>query len=189
MAHALTLLRLILAVPFALAMARPDPAAALWAALLFGVAIATDLLDGIVARRRGTESALGRLFDHAADFLFVMAGLCAAALRGALPWLLPLVVALAFAQYLVDSFLLHRAPRLRMSRLGRANGILYFFPLGGDILARLGLAGLAAPALLVAWALVLTTLASMVDRLLALPRLHRRAPDSPSAGTEDRSPR
>jgi CDP-diacylglycerol--glycerol-3-phosphate 3-phosphatidyltransferase len=167
MANLLSLSRLLLVVPFALLVAQGGFRNAAFAATLFCVAIATDLADGPLARARGTESALGRALDHGADFLFVNAGLCAAAAHGFVPWLLPGLVALAFAQYVIDSYWLHRARELRMSALGRWNGILYFVPLGGVILAELGLEFLTAPIGWVAWALVASTLASIADRALA----------------------
>lgn len=175
MANLLSVSRLLLVVPFALLIARGGAQNAVWAAVLFALAIATDLADGPLARARGTASPLGRALDHGADFLFVCAGLFAAATRGALPWLLPVLVAIAFAQYVVDSFWLHRARELRMSALGRWNGILYFVPLGGAILVELGLAFLALPNTWVAWALVASTLASILDRAFA-------ARAKPSAG-------
>ena len=79
MANALSLLRLLLSAPFAFWML--DPAAAPQAALLFVLAIATDLADGPIARRRGSVSALGRTLDHGSDFVFVTSGLAAAAWR------------------------------------------------------------------------------------------------------------
>ena len=63
-----------------------------------------------------------------------------------------------------------------MSSLGRWNGILYFVPLGGVILVDLGAdwpADLIEP---VSWALVVSTLGSIADRLLELGR-RRTAPD------------
>jgi phosphatidylglycerophosphate synthase len=170
MANLLSLLRLLLVVPFAALVALGGSWNAVLAATLFCVAIATDLADGRIARARGTESALGRALDHGADFLFVNGGLMAAASREALTWLLPALVAFAFAQYVVDSFLLHRARELRMSALGRWNGILYFVPLGGAILVELGLDFLAEPTRWVAWALVASTVASIADRALAARR-------------------
>ena len=168
MANLLSLLRLLLAVPFALLVARGDSP---WlAAALFCVAIASDLADGPIARARGTASGVGRALDHFADFAFVDLGLLAAAGNGALPWLLPVLVAAAFAQYVVDSYWLHRAGQLRMSALGRWNGILYFVPLGGALLVALGLDFLAAPTRWVAWALALATLVSIADRALSLRR-------------------
>jgi phosphatidylglycerophosphate synthase len=178
-AHALTTLRLLLVAPFAWWLTLDGRLWAWLAAGAIGVAIATDLLDGIAARRAGTESAAGRLFDHAADFLFVTSGLFALAWRGATPWILPVLIAVAFTQYVVDSYWLHRERQLRMSRLGRWNGILYFVPLCGDVLARLGLPLLHGPVRWIAWALVVTTLLSIGDRLLAINR-SRTAPGSPA---------
>src|SRR5437762_5692104 len=144
MANALTTIRLILALPFAWLMASGDSWHAALAAVTLAMAIGTDLLDGPVARRRGTATAAGRAFDHGADFLFVMSGLLAGATRGAFPWILPVLVTAAFAQYVIDSYWIDHRHTLRPSRLGRYNGILYFAPLVGHILVRSGLR-LAAP--------------------------------------------
>jgi phosphatidylglycerophosphate synthase len=182
LANALTGLRLALVLPFALAMAEWGAGAGLASAVLLVVAIATDLLDGRIARARGSESAAGRAFDHATDAFFVSAGLAAAALRGSLPLLLPVLVQVAFAQYVVDSYVLRRERALRMSALGRLNGILYFVPLALDCAARLLGSGFAPLASITAWLLVASTLASIGDRLLALKE-SRTAPGSPAAGT------
>jgi CDP-diacylglycerol--glycerol-3-phosphate 3-phosphatidyltransferase len=189
MAHALTAVRLLLIVPFALLMARGGTRYAAMAALMLAVAIATDLLDGPLARRRGTVSAAGGTFDHTADFLFVASGLAAGASRGAFPWILPVLVAAAFIQYVADSYWLHRGRTLRTSRLGRYNGILYFAPLGGDILIRLGLTFLQPLLTLLVWILVVSTLISMAERLRAVRALSRRARGSPAGEREDPSPR
>jgi phosphatidylglycerophosphate synthase len=169
MANLLSLLRLAAAAPFAWWVAQGAGGAA---ATLFCVAIVSDLVDGRIARARGTASALGRALDHGADFVFVTSGLAAAAARGLIPWLLPALVALAFAQYVIDSYWLHRARELRMSGLGRWNGILYFVPAGAVLAADLGLALGAPVARASAWLLVASTLASIADRALAA----RRAP-------------
>jgi len=165
MANLLTTFRLVLAFPFAVLMAAGGAFEATLAALALGAAIATDLLDGPVARRRGTASTAGGAFDHAADFLFVVGGLAGGAIRGVFAWILPVLVAAAFAQYVIDSYWIHRRRALRPSRLGRYNGILYFAPLGGDILARLGLTALRPLVTAVVWLLVASTVASMGQRL------------------------
>ncbi|MBW2280488.1 MAG: CDP-alcohol phosphatidyltransferase family protein [Deltaproteobacteria bacterium] len=182
-AHLLTGTRLVLVAPFALLMLRDDAAARWLAAGSLVLAIATDLLDGPAARRaalrngRG-ESAWGRAFDHGTDFLFVTAGLFAMAARGAAPWLLPVLICLAFAQYVVDSYWLGRQRQLRMSTLGRWNGIFYFVPLCADVGSRALLGGaLAQPVLWLGWALAASTLLSIADRLLAL----RRSPAVPAS--------
>jgi phosphatidylglycerophosphate synthase len=189
MANALTTARLLLIVPFALLMGRDDQASALLAALVLVAGIATDVLDGRVARRRATASPRGTLFDHAVDCLFVTSGLAAGATRGAFPWVLPVLVVAAFGQYVVDSYWLHRQRALRTSGLGRANGIAYFAPLGGDVLVRAGIEGIRPAVSALAWVLVLSTVLSMGERLWALRRASRTAPGSPAAGTAGRPPR
>jgi CDP-diacylglycerol--glycerol-3-phosphate 3-phosphatidyltransferase len=189
MANALTVARVVLTMPLIVLMVREDQASALLAALVLATGIATDVLDGRVARHRGTASPVGTLFDHAADCLFVTSGLAAGAVRGAFPWILPVLVVAAFGQYLVDSYWLHRQRTLRPSGLGRANGILYFVPLGGDVLARAGAGAIRPVVTALAWLLVLSTVLSMGERLWAVTRASRRAPGSPAAGTADRPPR
>ncbi len=185
MAHALTAVRLLLVVPFALLMARGDARHAAFAAVMLAAAIVTDLLDGLIARRRGTASAAGGAFDHTADFLFVTGGLVAGATRGAFPWVLPILVTAAFAQYVIDSYYVHRHRTLRTSRLGRYNGILYFAPLAGEILVRMGFHALQPLLTALVWMLVVSTALSMCERLWAVTASVRRAPGSPAAGRGD----
>ena len=172
MAHALTAARLILAAPVALAFARPalvDPRVLI--ALLL-VAIATDYWDGRVARVTRTASPGGQLFDHGTDFVFVTCALSGAAVSALVTPLLPLLITVAFGQYVVDSYLLHRQKQLRMSVIGRWNGILYFVPLVVLSVSRLGLSGGAAPLLtdtagVLCYALAVSTVVSIVDRAFA----------------------
>ena len=172
MAHLLTGVRLGLAVPLAVAFARPDFLDAGLLAVLLTVALASDYLDGVVARRRGTASAAGQLFDHGTDCLFVTAGLTGAALAGLVPPALPILIAVAFGQYVFDSYLVHRQKRLRMSTIGRWNGIGYFVPLVVIAAARLEAGpGLTEPLLLVArlaaYVLLASTVVSIADRATA----------------------
>jgi phosphatidylglycerophosphate synthase len=172
-AHLLTGVRLLIVAPAALAFAGWSQMGLLMPAVFVAVAIATDYYDGIVARARGTASAVGMLFDHATDFLFVTTCLAAVATTGAVTPILPPLIVLAFAQYVLDSYFLLRRKQLRMSSLGRWNGILYFVPLVVVALARLpvltGVEGmLLALAAIVSWVLVLSTVASIIDRALAV---------------------
>ena len=179
MAHLLTGVRLALAPPLAAAFARPDFLDARLVAVLLAVALATDYADGIVARRRGTASPAGQLFDHGTDCLFVTAGLTGAALAGLVPPALPVLIAIAFGQYVFDSYLVHRQKRLRMSTIGRWNGIGYFVPLVVIGAARLdvvpSLTGtLLLVARLTAYALIASTVVSIVDRATAARGAHER---------------
>lgn len=146
------------------------------AGALFAAAVASDLADGRVARRRGEASALGGLLDHLSDASFVTLGLAALARQGSVTPFLPALVAAAFVQYMLDSRAL-QGRSLRASRLGRWNGIAYFVALGVPVVRdALGLSWPAAAAVRVlAWGLVVSTLVSMLDRALALARSTGRA--------------
>jgi phosphatidylglycerophosphate synthase len=156
--------------------------------LVFALAVATDVADGRLARRRAEATPFGGVLDHAVDAAFVTAGTAALAAQGALPAPLAPLIALAFLQYALDSRVGNRgnhgdvprvetsaaagtapaAPRggLLGSALGRWNGIAYYVavavPLVRDALAL----GWPGPALVRAlgWGLVATTALSMLDR-------------------------
>ena len=160
-ANGLTLLRLLAAPALAAAVLAGEASAA---SGLFALAVATDLADGWVARRYREATPLGGLVDHAADACFVTIGSAALALRGELPGWLPLAIALAFTQYVLDS---RPAPNLRGSSLGRWNGIAYFVAVGVPIVRdALRLGWPAAPLVrALGWLLVASTILSALDRL------------------------
>ena len=175
MAHAFTAVRLALIAPIATGFARPDLIGATVLTCLLCLAIATDVIDGRVARATGTASTTGQIFDHTTDCLFVTSGLVGAALIDQMPWALPVLVVTAFAQYVLDSYFLHQQKHLRMSTIGRWNGILYFVPLVILASARLPLFSILEPflrtsATFLAYGLVISTLVSIADRALA-PRV------------------
>jgi phosphatidylglycerophosphate synthase len=163
-ANALTLARLLLAPALAAAVLSGAPAIA---AALFFLAVGTDFADGWVARRYREESPFGGFADHAADATFVVTATAALARIGVLPGVLPWLIAAAFIQYALDSRVLS-ASGLFPSRLGRWNGIAYYviaaIPIVRDALA-LGWPG-PGPVMALGWVLVVSTLVSMLDRLL-----------------------
>ena len=174
MANALTAVRVALALPVAVALARPELLPPAVVALLIGLAIASDYLDGPVARRTGTASATGMLFDHSTDCLFVTCGLAGAAVAGAITPILPALIPFAFGQYVADSYVWHRRRQLRASFLGRWNGILYFVPIVLIAAARLPFpAGFAAflrlAASLLGYLLAASTIMSIIDRATTRP--------------------
>src|SRR5438445_11410116 len=103
MANALTAVRLLLVAPFSYFMTRGDAHSALLALIAWVAAPVTDFLDGPIARRSDTASALSGAFDHTSDFLFVVSGIFAGASRGAFPCTLPICITAAFAEYVIDS--------------------------------------------------------------------------------------
>ncbi len=53
--------------------------------IVFGVVVATDWVDGTIARRTGQVSDLGKVLDPVADRLAIAAGIIALAFRGVFP--------------------------------------------------------------------------------------------------------
>lgn len=97
------------------------------AAVLGTIAIAgaiSDLLDGRVARRMGIVGGVGRWLDSIADIVFILTALTCEAWAGAIPLYIPMLIALSFSQYAIDSMLLSGAPI--KSRLGHFGGIINF---------------------------------------------------------------
>jgi CDP-diacylglycerol---glycerol-3-phosphate 3-phosphatidyltransferase len=68
-----------------------------WATALFAVAMATDWLDGRIARRRGRTSPLGTLLDPIADKILVLAVLIVLIGEGVFQgWMVAAIVAREF---------------------------------------------------------------------------------------------
>lgn len=66
---------------------------AYWATTVFVVAMATDQVDGWLARRSGTSSQLGKLLDPVADKVLVLATLVMLVGEGVAPgWMVALIV-------------------------------------------------------------------------------------------------
>lgn len=176
MANLLTAIRLLLIIPVAWGFAVVDLLSGFLLFSLILLAIITDYFDGIVARSTNTASARGQLFDHGTDFLFVTCSLTGCALAGLVNPFLPALIVVAFAQYVLDSYFLFRQKDLRMSFLGRWNGIFYFAPLLIIAASRLVLDlelgqdfsdALKQVAGIVAWLLLVSTIASIIDRSIA----------------------
>jgi len=130
--NALTVARALLVIPVIGLIAIGDAGVAL---AVFLVAAATDALDGPLARRRGTTTALGAALDPLADKVLVVGTLAALALRGIAPmW----AVLLILGRELVAVELRARSSReLRASLDGKAKTVL-------QVTATLGLLASAA---------------------------------------------
>ncbi len=173
LANGLTSLRLVVAWPLYHSI---DTGTWWVACALFWFAVATDLIDGPVARARDESSALGGLLDHSCDAILVTSGLLALSNSGEVPVVLPYLVGAAFLQYVLDSKALAGQP-LRASALGRWNGVFYFFPIGIIVTREslgLELSGVDL-VLFIGWALVASTLISMSDRAYALFKTQLKA--------------
>jgi CDP-diacylglycerol--glycerol-3-phosphate 3-phosphatidyltransferase len=91
-----------------------------WATALFAVAMATDWLDGRLARRSGRTSALGSLLDPVADKVLVTAVLIVLVGRGAFPgWMVAAIVAREFLVSGLRLAALERGTVLKARDLGK----------------------------------------------------------------------
>jgi CDP-diacylglycerol--glycerol-3-phosphate 3-phosphatidyltransferase len=93
--NAITVVRILLAPVFIwmlLADAGHDGGLRWAAAVLFIVAIATDWVDGAIARKHGLITDLGKLLDPIADKVLTGGALVALSILGELPWWVTLVV-------------------------------------------------------------------------------------------------
>ena len=93
LADQLTVLRAA-AVPVVVVLYAWDfPNHAYWATTVFVIAMATDQVDGWLARRQGTSSPLGKLLDPVADKVLVLAALVMLVGEGVAPaWMVALIV-------------------------------------------------------------------------------------------------
>jgi len=172
MANLLTAIRLLLAVPTALSIALVLVLPPVVPVLLVVIAIVTDYFDGKIARRLGTASPRGQVFDHTTDFLFVTSALFGAAYADLLTPVLPVLIVIAFSQYVLDSYFFYHEKQLHMNKLGRWNGIFYFVPILMIVCSRTapfsGIADiLGMIVFLLGWCLVLSTVLSILDRAMA----------------------
>jgi CDP-diacylglycerol--glycerol-3-phosphate 3-phosphatidyltransferase len=84
--NALTLSRLALIPVFVALMAKAGDAPSWPAGIVFGVAGATDQVDGYLARRWRVESRFGKIADPLADRLMIDAAVIMLVVYGRLPW-------------------------------------------------------------------------------------------------------
>ena len=70
----LSILRMVLVIPFLLVMLSSIPSATVWGAVLIAIAALTDKLDGVLARKYHQTSEWGRILDPLADKLALAAG-------------------------------------------------------------------------------------------------------------------
>jgi cardiolipin synthase len=91
LANFFTFARIVLIPVFGWLWYHGDGARALW---VFAIAVATDVIDGFLARWLNQRSRLGALLDPIADKLLILVALVVGVLVGAIPaWLAVLIVA------------------------------------------------------------------------------------------------
>jgi CDP-diacylglycerol--glycerol-3-phosphate 3-phosphatidyltransferase len=157
-ANALTAVRLALVPVFGwLLLVGQGSAARLAAAAVFALAVATDRLDGEIARRHGLVTDIGKIADPIADKALIGMALVGLSLLGELPWW---VTALVLAREVGVTVLRLAVLRRRVMPAGRGGKlktaaqalaiVLYLLPVSGPWRA-LPVAVMALAVLLTLW--------------------------------------
>jgi phosphatidylglycerophosphate synthase len=89
-------------------------------------AAASDFLDGWLARRLGVVGRFGEWLDSLADIAFVLTALVCEVHANTIPAYIPALISVSFAQYAIDSVLIHGTAAPVRSRLGHIGGILNY---------------------------------------------------------------
>ena len=175
-ANLLTVLRIALVPVFVFALVQNDGRAASWrwiATGLFALAIATDKLDGDLARKHGLVTDFGKMADPIADKALIGSALIGLSVLGVLPWWVTIVILARELGITLLRFLVIRHGVIPASRGGKAKTFvqslaiwLYLMPVAGLLgTIRWWLMGLA----------VLLTVATGLDYVVRAARLSRGA--------------
>jgi cardiolipin synthase len=120
-ANVITVMRLLLIPFFFSALISTSPRSDTLAFILFVVAASTDWLDGWIARRTGTVTAIGKVIDPLVDRLLIAAAVIGLYMVGRLPLWVPIVLIARDLYLLYGSWVLERFKlRLAVTKLGKA---------------------------------------------------------------------
>jgi CDP-diacylglycerol---glycerol-3-phosphate 3-phosphatidyltransferase len=123
----ITIVRILLAPVFVwmlLADSGADGALRWWAGVLFILAIATDGVDGAIARRRGLVTELGKLLDPIADKILIGGALISLSILGELPWWVTIVIMVREIGITVYRFIVIKNGVIAASRGGKLKTIV-----------------------------------------------------------------
>ena len=172
--NAISLLRIALVPLFALLIVDRDTTAVGFT--VFAVVLATDWLDGVVARGMGQVSEVGKVLDPLADRIAIAAGLVALVARDAFPLWAALPILLRDALVLVAGILLlaRSGKRIEVRYIGKVATFSLMAAIGAVAWGNLGYA--VAPAFLACgWVLYGAGIVEMVVATVLYARDARQA--------------
>ena len=145
---------------------------------LFLAAVATDIIDGTIARRFGQKTQLGAYLDPLADKLLLSSAFIAQALIGTIPWWLTILVLSRDVVILATLVAVILATTIRdfpPSSFGKLNTIVQATTVSVVILNNFNpMAWAAAGVEILVWAVAATTLVSSADYIIQMTlRLQR----------------
>ncbi|PYM34474.1 MAG: CDP-diacylglycerol--glycerol-3-phosphate 3-phosphatidyltransferase [Candidatus Rokuibacteriota bacterium] len=183
LANWLTLLRIVMVPVFVSLLVYRKPGPAL---VVFATAAFTDLLDGYIARRRGSQSRLGAFLDPMADKLLLTASFVTLTYLKALPfWIAAVVISrdviLALGTVLI--FMLGGRVHPRPTWAGKAATFLQILTVLGGLLAPYVAPGLAARVAL--WLAALFTVVSGLQYLVQGMRFLNATHDEEREGSRE----
>jgi CDP-diacylglycerol---glycerol-3-phosphate 3-phosphatidyltransferase len=156
----LTVLRIMLVPVVVVALLGNTPAGDVLAAIVFAIASLTDLLDGWLARTRGSVTTFGKLMDPLADKLLVIAALISLVSLGRLPaWVAMVIIARELAVTVLRLGVTQAGVVIGASLLGKAKTCLQI----AAILALISVQGRLLGTGLLFDATVIVTLVSGLD--------------------------
>jgi CDP-diacylglycerol--glycerol-3-phosphate 3-phosphatidyltransferase len=131
----LTVLRIFSIPVIVLFLTSPGPLASFLAALVFGIASLTDLLDGYLARQQKAETAIGKLLDPMADKLLILSGMIMLIPLGRIPaWIVVLIIGREVAITGLRGIASAEGVVIAASPLGKAKMVFQSLSLGGLML-------------------------------------------------------
>jgi CDP-diacylglycerol--glycerol-3-phosphate 3-phosphatidyltransferase len=131
----LTVLRIFCIPVIVLFLTSPGPLPSFLAALVFGIASFTDLLDGYLARQQKAETAIGKLLDPMADKLLILSGMIMLIPLDRIPaWMVVLIIGREVAITGLRGIASAEGEVIAASRLGKAKMIFQSLALGGLML-------------------------------------------------------
>nr|WP_051145466.1 CDP-diacylglycerol--glycerol-3-phosphate 3-phosphatidyltransferase [Ornithinimicrobium pekingense] len=169
--NALTVLRILMVPVFGwllLAHGGEDTAWRWWATAVFVVAIATDWVDGFLARRDGLITDFGKLMDPIADKALMGTALIGLSVLGLLPWWVTVVILVRELGITLMRFVVIRRGVIPASRGGKLKTVLQALGLTLMVAPLGGLPGTLG--LWIMYAAVVVTVATGVDYVLQAVR-------------------
>jgi CDP-diacylglycerol--glycerol-3-phosphate 3-phosphatidyltransferase len=182
-ANAFTVARLLLVPVFAWLLLRDDgqdSAGRVAAFVTFVVAVATDRIDGDLARRRGLITDFGKIADPIADKALIGAALVILSALGELSWWVTVVVLAREIAVTVLRFVVIRHGVMPASRGGKAKTVLQAVAIGLYVLPLSG-AGDTLAAVVMALAVLVTVLTGL-DYVVRAVRLRSASQRAASGG-------
>jgi CDP-diacylglycerol--glycerol-3-phosphate 3-phosphatidyltransferase len=136
--NALTVFRLLLIPVFVVLLLTSDGGHSWPAAIVFGVAGATDQIDGYLARRWHVESAFGKIADPLADRLMIDAAVILLWHADRLPWIALVIVLRDVALIAGYNVVVKRGYEFGVNLAGKAATWLLYASLGFIMVTRKG---------------------------------------------------